>query len=335
MFDNEFKLYHKLPEAWEPIIYSSKIDEQVHDNVIFNQIFNRDYEGELKGIGSELVIRSWPEIKANDYVLGTPINPQRIDASARTVKVGRAWEISLVLDQWDLMNSDMKAWENKRSAKIAPTAAEFLEDKWFNEAPGVLANSVFGTWNTGNAAGMNGDITLGTASAPVELSAEKNPTSPGSGRIAKNIVKHFYDIDMVHARHKGASAATKKYMIIVPEVLKILREFDAFERSSCAEPLDALLRKEVAKVGTLAVSGFDVYVSNRLMGAKDQSIAGGKTVYPIFFGDTRAWTYADLVSETGVKPDPKIPGVDYEYHIGGYDWWLCDSQYAGVSYVAV
>lgn len=334
MFAPEYKLNHKLPDAWEPVIYSKKIDDKVHDNVIFNSVFNRDYEGELKGIGSKLVIRSWPDdLKPRDYILGTPITPQRHDASAKEVTVGRAWELSLVMDQWDLMNSDMKQWESVRSKKIAVACAEFLEGKWFAEAQGAAVGNPYANWNFGNAAGINGDIQLGTEQAAVELVADKSPTSPGAGRIAKNVLQHFYDIDMVHTRHQGASSATGKFIITVPEVLKVLREFDAFERTSCNDSVQDLLRRDVMSYGRLGATGFDIYVTNRLRGRKNETT--GKTVYPLFFGDTRAWTYADLFSETGVKPDPKIPGIDYEYHIGGYDWFLAQPEYFGVSYVAV
>ena len=327
------RVYHKIPDQWEPIIYSKKIDEVVHDNVVFNQIFNRDYEGELKGVGSKLVIRSWPELKANDYVLGTPINPQRVDARSKEVVVGRAWELSIVLDQWDLMWSDMKAWEGQRSKKIGVATSEFLENKWFGEAYAAAANTPFTNWNTGNNAGINGDIKLGTAADPVILTAEKSPTQTVG--TEKNVLKHIYDMDMVHTRHQGASSATRKYMITSPEVLKVLREFDAFERTSCNETLDVLLRKDVMSYGRNAATGFEMYLSNRLGGTAGTGKYDGKTIYPIFFGDTRAWTYADLVSETGIKDSPDTPGVSYEYHIGAYDWFLAQPEYFGVSYVAV
>jgi len=324
------RVYHKIPDQWEPIIYSKKIDEVVHDNVVFNSVFNRDYEGELRGPGSKLVIRSWPELKANDYVLGTPINPQRVDARAKEVVVGRAWELSIVLDQWDLMWSDMKAWESQRSKKIGVATAEFLENKWFREAGTALTGTPFATWNAGNNAGINGDIKLGTAATPVDLIAGKT----GTGN-EKNVLKHLYDIDMVHTRHQGASSATHKYLITSPEVLKVLREFDAFERSACNDTLDTLLRKDVMSYGRVPATGFEVYLSNRLEPVVDPSYTGTKKVYPIFFGDTRAWTYADLVSETGIKESPDTPGVSYEYHIGAYDWFLAQPEYFGVSYVAV
>lgn len=327
------RVYHKLPDQWEPIIYSKKIDEVVHDNVVFNQIFNRDYEGELRGPGSKLVIRSWPELKANDYVLGTPINPQRVDARAKEVVVGRAWELSIVLDQWDLMWSDMKAWESQRSKKIGVATSEFLEDKWFGEAAAAVTASPFANWNAGNSAGINGDIKLGTSVAPVILTADKSPTQTVG--TEKNVLKHIYDIDMVHTRHQGASSATRKFLITSPEVLKVLREFDAFERSACNETIDVLLRKDVMSYGRNAATGFEMYLSNRLTGTAGAGNYAGKTIYPIYFGDTRAWTYADLVSETGVKDSPDTPGVSYEYHIGAYDWFLAEPAYFGVSYVAV
>ena len=329
MFNSDYKIHHKIPDAWEPIVYSKKIDDVAHDNVIFTQIFNHDYEGELKGIGSKLVIRSWPDLKANSYVVGTPINPKRVTATAREVTVGRAWELSLVLDQWELMNSDMKAWERMRSQKIGVAASEFQEDEWFGEAAAALKATDQKDWNSGNQAGINGDIRLGEINAPVVLVSDKKPTADGQ----KNVLAHFYDIDMVHSRHRGASSASRKYIITVPEVGKVLREFDAFERSACNDSLQELLRKDVMSVGRLGVTGFDVYLSNRMRPVAKTD--DGKSVYPIYFGDERAWTYADLFSETGVKEDPVTPGVQYEYHIGGYDWWLADPQYFGVSYVAI
>ena len=334
MIAPQAKLYHKIPDDWEPIVYSKKIDDKTNDNVVFTNVFNRDYEGELRGIGSELVIRSWPDIKVNDYILDTPINPQRVDSRSKHVKVGRAWEASFVLDGWDLMNTDIKGWEAKRSSLIAVRLAEFLEDKWFREAPATLAAAAVdvpeAARNIGNSAGFNGDIKLGEPNQAIELMIEKPANTFGT--YQRNVVDYFYDCDMVLSRQKGASAATKKFIICAPEVFDKLRRFDAFERSHAAPELATMLRADILSAGKIPVTGMDVYISNRL---KAVGTSGGKSIYPVYFGDTRAWTYADLVSKTGVKEDPKIPEVQYEWHIGAYDWFLAAPEYFGVGFVAV
>ena len=50
MIAPQAKLYNKIPDDWEPIVYSKKIDDKTNDNVVFTNVFNRDYEGELRGI---------------------------------------------------------------------------------------------------------------------------------------------------------------------------------------------------------------------------------------------------------------------------------------------
>ncbi len=333
MIADQAKVYHKIPDDWEPVVYSKKIDDKTNDNVVFTNVFNRDYEGELRGVGSELVIRSWPDITVNDYVLDTPINPQRFDARSKHVKVGRAWEASFVIDDWDLMNTDIKGWEAKRSSLVAVRCAEFLEDKWFREAAATLAAAAVdvpeAARNIGNSAGFNGDIMLGEPNDPVVLSIEKPATLTGMNR---NVVDYFYDCDMVLSRQKGASAATKKFFIAPPEVFDKLRRFDAFERSHAAPELGTMLRADILSAGRIPVTGMEVYVSNRL---KAIGKSGGKSIYPVYFGDTRAWTYADLVSESGIMPDPKIPKNSYEWHIGAYDWFLAAPEFFGAGFVAV
>lgn len=329
MYDKANMVYHQLPEAFSPPVYSKKIDVKLHDSVIFTPCFNHNYDGDAKGPGSEIVIRSKPEIVAHAYKPGTPVSPQRVDSRARSVKVGRSWEVSMEIHDWEKMNTDLPAWLDLHSYDVSQAAREHMEDEWFGEADAELAASPFASRNAGAAAGEFGTFNLGTDASPVALSAE-GPTAAASAS-KRNVVDLFYDLNMVYSQHTGAGRGFK-YAIVPLEVCDLMLRFDAFYRSASPAALPEMLSADVSKFGAHPVTGFNMLVSRRLK----PKVVNGTKVFFIYFGDSNAWSWVDLGSVNGMFKDvDNTPGKDVDYNIGYYDRWLADPRYFGVAKVTI
>jgi len=58
-----------IPEIW-----AGKLIEKFYDATVFGEIANTDYEGEISGMGDNVVIRTTPSIVINDYKIGQTLD---------------------------------------------------------------------------------------------------------------------------------------------------------------------------------------------------------------------------------------------------------------------
>ena len=338
MYNPENMTWHGMPEGYMPKVYSKVIDKKFHESTIFTPCFNHKYDGEVKGPGSELVIRSAGEVKVYPYVPGTPIATYEPEARARTIKVGRSWQSARTIRDWEKQNTDLPEWYNVNGAEVAAAFQRYAEDEWFGEAYARAIDATtnpFATHNTGATAGDGGSINLGTAASPVVLS-RKGPDAAATDN-AKNVLDHLYDMNLVWGQNEAAGQGNPfKYAIVPMEVADLLIRFDAFDRSHSPESLTTLLSADVTNYGATKYTGFNVLESKRLKPIGTTTVGGvTKRVFPILYGDSNAWSWVDLGTESGAFTSNDTPGLHKEWTIGSYDFWLDDARYFGVSYVAL
>ncbi len=343
MFDPANMTYHWMPEGYSPKVYSKILDKKFHDSTVFTPCFNHKWDGELKGPGSELVVRSEGEVQVAPYVRGTPIATYEPEARTRTIKCGRSWQSARNIRDWEKQNTDLPEWYNVNAAKVAEAFQRYAEDLWFDEAAAALGDTAFAAHNMGNLAGDGKNIKLGTAASPVLLS-QKGPdaaaqiTPVGTEfAVAKNVVDHFYDMNKVWSQADGAgTGGAYKYAVGPVEVSDSLLRFDAFYRSHSPEPLQTILSADVTNYGPTKATGFNFLESKRIKPVGEVTVGGENyRVFPIFFGDSNAWSWIDLGTENGTFKSNDTPGLHTEWTIGDFDFWLDDPRYFGVSYVAV
>ena len=213
-------------------------------------------------------------------------------------------------------------------AEIAAAFQRYAEDEWFREAPAAAAANPH---NTGKNAGDSQNIDLGSVDQPVVLS-RKGPDSVAQGE--KNVLDHLYDMNLVWGQNEEAGQGNPfKYVIGPMELSDLLIRFDAFSRSGNPAELTTLLSADVTNYGQTKYTGFNFLESKRLKPVG--RTADGKRVFPILYGDSNAWSWVDLGTESGSFKSNDTPGLHKEWTIGSYDFWLDDARYFGVSYVAL
>lgn len=329
MYNPENMVYHGMPEGYMPRVYSKVIDKKFHESTVFTPCFNHKYDGEVKGPGSELVIRSDGEVQVAPYVLGTPLAAYEPTARERKIKVGRSWQSARIIRDWEKQNTDLPQWYDVNAAEIAAAFQRYAEDEWFAEAPAAASNNPH---NSGANAGDSENIDLGTVGSPVVLS-RKGPDDAATDN-AKNVLDHLYDMNLVWGQNEEAGQGNPfKYVIGPMELSDLLIRFDAFSRSGSPAELTTLLSADVTNYGQTKYTGFNFLESKRLKPVGRTS--GGKRIFPILFGDSNAWSWVDLGTESGSFKSNDTPGLHKEWTIGSYDFWLDDARFFGVSYVAL
>lgn len=145
-----------IPEIW-----SGKLQAKFYKTTVFSEISNNDWEGEIKGQGDKVKIRTIPTITISNYTKGMNLSNQVPDSAPVELNIDQGKYFSLVLDDVDAVQTDLKLMDiftndATEQMKIA------IDGDILN---GVKAAAVAA--NKGNTAGaISGNLVLGTDASP-------------------------------------------------------------------------------------------------------------------------------------------------------------------------
>lgn len=148
-----------------PEIYSGKLVTKFYETTVFGSIASTDYEGEIKGMGDNIIIRTVPSITVSDYQIGSTFGPadyQIPTSTAVELPINKGKKFMVRLNTVDRAQSDLDlasifADEASMQLKIAMD-----RDMLANIYTEVSAN------NSGTTAGViSAAINLGSNAAPI------------------------------------------------------------------------------------------------------------------------------------------------------------------------
>jgi hypothetical protein len=148
-----------IPEIW-----SGKLQAKYYKTTVFSEIANNDWEGEIKGQGEKVNIRTIPTISIRSYAKGDNLTNDVPDSSPIELLIDKGKYFAVVLDDVDSVQADVKLMDMftndaTEQMKIAIDA---------DVLSGVKALAA--TANKGATAGaLSGNINLGTDASPRAL----------------------------------------------------------------------------------------------------------------------------------------------------------------------
>lgn len=150
-----------------PELYSGKLITKFYETTLFGTIASTVYEGEIKGFGDNIVIRTVPSITISDYVLGSTFSHADYQVPTSTtveLPINKGKKFLVKLNTVDRAQSDLDlaaifADEASMQLKIAMD-----RDMFANIYADVSSN------NQGATAGViSASLNLGTNGAPVAV----------------------------------------------------------------------------------------------------------------------------------------------------------------------
>ena len=85
-----------IPEIW-----SGKLQVKFYKSTVLGEITNNDWEGEIKGHGDKVVIRSIPTITINNYQKGMNLTNQVPTSTPLELNIDKGKYFSVVVDDVD------------------------------------------------------------------------------------------------------------------------------------------------------------------------------------------------------------------------------------------
>lgn len=223
-----------IPEIW-----SGKLQAKYYKTTVFSEIANTDWEGEIKGQGDKVHIRSIPTIAINDYVKGDNLTNQVPNSTPIELLIDKGKYFAVVLDDVDAVQADIKLMDiftndATEQMKIA------IDGDVMN---GVKAAAA--TANKGATAGaISGNLNLGTDAAPRAVTKD-------------NILDLFLDAGQVLDEQNVPE--TGRWLVIPSWMASMVKRSDLKQAYLTGDSQSPLRN---GKLGM--IDRFTLYVSNNL-----------------------------------------------------------------------
>lgn len=247
-----------IPEIW-----SGKIIKNYYDQTVLSQIANTDYEGEIKGKGDKVIIRTTPRVTTRRYNKGQNLQIERPESTnvELLIDYGRYW--STVLDDVDKAQADinmMNLW-----------SAEAAEQMKIDVDTDVLAD-VYADVDADNAG-----LTAGKRTGSVNLGVTGTPLALTKTNVIDKIVELGQVLDEQSAPETG------RYLLIPPWMRTLVMTSDLKNASVTGDGQSTLRNGRLGEIDR-----FTLFSTNLLSTASD----GGHTCYNMLFGHKSALAYA-------------------------------------------
>lgn len=270
---NTFSAAGFIPEIW-----SGKLIEKFYASTVLAAISNTDYEGEIKGQGDQVHIRTKPTITIRDYRADGSLLLERPVGSEILLNIDKGKYFNTILDdvmdvQSDLNN--MSIW--------ADDAAEQMKITIDSDVLLGIKDQATATYNRGTTAGkISAAINLGATGSPLSIVAA-SPTS-GQVDVLDMLLRMGQTLDEQNIPETGRWAVMPTWMAALVKKSELRQ---AYLTGDSTTPL---------RNGRLGmVDRFTLYSSNLLPSGTSASLSAGE--YIVYAGHAHGITFASQMTK--------------------------------------
>jgi hypothetical protein len=262
-----------------PQIWSGKLQVKFYKSTVLGDITNNDWEGEIKGHGDKVIIRSTPDINIVDYTRGLNLTNQIPTSTPIELLIDKGKYFSVIVDDVNKVQSDLN---------LLDTFTNDAGEQMKIGIDTIVLNNVAAsaaTKNKGSTAGMiSNNLTLGVTGTPITVSATN---------VIDNLMYLGQALDEQNVPESGRWAVIPAWMA---RMLKMSDLKNAYLTGDGTSPL------RNGKVGQL--DRFTLYVSNCLTGITD----GANTCYNVLAGTKQAISFASQITNMETLRSPSTFG---------------------------
>lgn len=264
-----------IPEIW-----SGKLQVKFYKSTVLGEITNNDWEGEIKGHGDKVVIRSIPTITINNYQKGMNLTNQVPTSTPLELNIDKGKYFAVVLDDVDKVQADIGLMDI-----FTDDASQQMKIAIDTDVLGaVYADAATG--NKGANAGIiSGGINLGATGAPRQIT---------SSTVLDMILDMGLCLDEQNVPETG------RWVVIPAWMASLIKRSDLRQAYLTGDSVTPLRN---GKLGL--IDRFTVYVSNNLATTADlgsDAASGGtgaaadSTAWNIMAGTRDAVSFASQIT---------------------------------------
>lgn len=252
-----------------PQVWSGKLVEKLYLSTCFAEISNTDYEGEIRGKGDTVEIRTTPSITINDYEIGGGLTYEKPTSDKVELHIDKAKYFAFEINDVDAYQSDIQ-----------------LMDDWSDDAGQQMKIAVdaevLGSVYS-DAASENAGKEAGAISESYDLGEPDDPLSITKDNILDSIVDAGSVLD-------EQNVPDRNRWIVLPSWMNGMLKKSDLRDASIMGDAESVFRN--GKVGTL--DRFTVYISNNMSTVEDDTT--GNKCTNVIFGHKKALTFASQMT---------------------------------------
>lgn len=310
--------------AFIPEVWSTKLVEKFYDATVLTHISNTNYEGEIKGLGDKVWIRTRGSVPVylNVYQKGGVLPPpDRIESPRLQLLIDQNTYFYFGIDDIDKYQSDialMNQWaedatENEKVAIDTDVLAYLMGYGGYN--PLIQ-------YSTSKVDSLNQGATAGRISGLYDMGAVNSPAQVTTA----NVIKYLAMAEAVLGEYNIPDDASKFF--IMPRVMAMLLKTSDIKDASMMGDGTSALRS--GRLGRLL--NFTLYASNLLPNRLDPTT--NQRSFYCLFGHPLGLTFADQFTETDYidKPETTFGKFIKSLHVFGRE--VIKSSALGCLYAA-
>lgn len=267
--------------VYVPEIYSGKLVTKFYETTVFGSIASTDYEGEIKGMGDNIIIRTVPSITVSDYQIGSTFSAADYQVpTSPTVElpINKGKKFMVRLNTVDRAQSDLDLASIFADEASMQLKISMDRDMLANIYADVSAD------NSGSTAGViSNNINLGTTAAPLSVN---------SSTIIRLITDMARVLDEQNVSDEG------RWIVLPAWMVQKLKLSDLKDASITGDNESTLRNGRVGRIDR-----FTVYRSNLLDVSEDSDTPG--TFYTnVIAGHSTGLAWASQIVEMEQLQNP-------------------------------
>lgn len=265
-------------------IWAARLVENLQKALVYGQtgVINRDYEGEIRGLGDTVKILSIGPVSVGNYTKDNDMSaPQALSDAAQTLVIGQAKYFNFAVDDVDRAQTRvdiMDAAMREAAYALRDAADQYIASVMVS---GVAAGNV-----------------IGSSGSPLVLVGG----TPGSGQtnVYEAIVNLGVELDEANVPREG------RWIIVPPWVYGLLQKDTRF----VANVANSQAGRVISNGFVGQIAGFDVLMSN--------NVPSSSGVYQVVAGVARATTYAEQINSVeAYRPERRFADAVKGLHLYG------------------
>ena len=252
-----------IPEIW-----ASKLIVNFYDSTVLAAISNTDYEGEIKGMGDKVNIRTTPELTVRQYEKGMTLQVERPDKPKITLNIDQGDYFAAIEDDVDKVQADINlldAWTKDAAERMKIRIDSVV-------LSGILTD--IDIYNKGATSGrISQNINLGATTTPVQLTKT-------------NVLDYIIDVGVV--LDEANAPSDNRFMVIPAWVAGLIKKSDLKDASLSGDA------QSIMRNGRLGmINDMTLYVSHNLNKVVDSTFL----CFSIIAGNKMGLTFATQMTE--------------------------------------
>lgn len=263
-----------IPEVW-----AGKLVENFYPATVFGDIANTDYEGLIRGMGDNVIIRTTPTITIGDYEVGQQLTYGQPTSDQVELAIDKAKFFTFQVNSVDKMQSDlalMDVWSKE--------AGESMKVAIDTDILGAIYADA-ATANAGQTAGaISGDVDLGAAHTDGSKAVQLTKST-----VIDYILDHNLVLDEQNAPQDG------RWMILPAWACQKIKSSELHDASVSGDGTSMLRNGRIGIIDRTTI-----YSSNNVASATETAVK----VFHVMAGHKKATTFAAQMTEMETLPNP-------------------------------